>query len=95
MHFLANLLIGKPLSILLIAFVFMIIYLIFRKFNLGHRARYLGLTSILWLLYALWELLIKLKTPDADIRVDLLIIWPVIFILSLLSIILLFFNKQK
>ncbi len=70
MQLLANLLIGKPFSIFLIALVFLIINLIVRKLNLGNRTRYLGMTSKLWLLYALWELLIKIKTPDANIRVD-------------------------
>ena len=95
MHFLANLLVGKPLSIFLIAVAFFIAYLIVRNFSHRRRAKYLGITTIFWLLYAACELLIKIKTPDADIRVDLLVIWPVIFVLSLFSIILLFFKCEK
>ena len=36
-----------------------------------------------WLLYAAWEWLVLTKTPEANIRVDLLVIWPVLAILSL------------
>ncbi|MCJ8160516.1 hypothetical protein [Acinetobacter zhairhuonensis] len=95
MSFLASLLVGKPLTIFWIAVAFFIAYLIVRNFSHKRRAKYLGITTILWLLYAAWEFLIKIKTPDADIRVDLLVIWPILFILSLFSIILLFFKCEK
>jgi hypothetical protein len=36
-----------------------------------------------WLLYAAWEWLVMTKTPEADIRVDLLVIWPVLAFLSM------------
>ncbi|MEZ5285379.1 MAG: hypothetical protein R2712_11355 [Vicinamibacterales bacterium] len=35
-----------------------------------------------WLLYAAWEWLIQVRTPEANIRVDLLVIWPVLAILT-------------
>jgi len=35
-----------------------------------------------WLLYALWEWLVNVRTPEANIRVDLLLIWPVLAALS-------------
>jgi hypothetical protein len=95
MNFLINLLVAKPLSIFGIACVFFIAYLIVRNFSHRRSAKYLGLTAILWLLYACWEFWVQFKTPDANIRVDLFIIWPVIFCLSLSSIILLFFKAEK
>jgi hypothetical protein len=36
-----------------------------------------------WLLYAAWEWLVLTKTPEANIRVGLLVIWPVLVILTL------------
>ena len=95
MNFLTNLLVAKPLSIFGIACIFFIGYLIVRNFSHQHSAKYLGLTSILWLLYALWEFWVQFKTPQADIRIDLLIIWPVIFMLTFVSTLLLFFKSEK
>ncbi len=37
-----------------------------------------GYRPYLWLAYAAWEWLVLVRTPDANIRVDLLLIWPVI-----------------
>jgi len=39
--------------------------------------------ALLWLAYAAWEWLVLLKSPEADIRVDLLLIWPVIGLATL------------
>jgi hypothetical protein len=36
-----------------------------------------------WVLYAVWEWLVVWRTPEANIRVDLLLIWPVLLILSI------------
>ena len=95
MSFLTNLLVAKPLSIFWIACIFFTAYIIVRNFSHRRRAKYLGITTVLWLLYAAWELFIQIKTPNADIRVDLLVIWPVLFILSVFSIVLLFFKCEK
>jgi hypothetical protein len=95
MEVLSSLFVGQPLHIFFITLCFFILYLIVKNFSHRRSCKYLGLTTILWLLYTLWELFIKIKTPDANIRVDLFIIWPVIFCLSLSSIILLFFKAEK
>lgn len=34
--------------------------------------------ALLWAAYAAWEALVLMKTPEADIRVDLLLIWPLL-----------------
>ena len=34
------------------------------------------------MLYATWEWLVQVRTPEANIRVDLLVIWPVLAIRS-------------
>jgi hypothetical protein len=43
----------------------------------------LWVPAILWLAYAAWEWLVLVRTPDANIRVDLLLIWPVIALTTL------------
>ncbi len=35
-----------------------------------------------WLAYDAWEWLVMTRTPEADIRVDLLVIWPILAILT-------------
>lgn len=34
--------------------------------------------GLLWLGYAAWEWLVMVKSPEADIRVDLMLIWPLL-----------------
>jgi hypothetical protein len=51
-------------------------------FGATRHSRPLLLASGGWLLYAAWEWLVQLRTPEANIRFDLLIIWPVLAILS-------------
>jgi hypothetical protein len=40
-----------------------------------------------WLAYAAWEWLVWVKTPEANIRVDLLAIWPLLVILTLWAVV--------
>jgi hypothetical protein len=46
-------------------------------------ANVLWVPALLWLAYAAWEWLVLVKTPEANIRVDLLLIWPVLGIVTL------------
>lgn len=39
--------------------------------------------ALVWLVYAAWEWLVGYVTPEANIRVDLLLIWPAIAIVTL------------
>ena len=85
MELLASLFVGKPLNILVVAVVFFAGYLMLRFKALGiirHR-RWLLVASTAWGIYAAWEWLVQIKTPEANIRVDLLVIWPVLAILSI------------
>ncbi len=84
MQFLAWLFIGKPLSILAAAALFFAGYLTLRFTSLGkgRRPRPLLWVAVLWTLYALWEWLVLARTPDANIRVDLMPIWPILLIVS-------------
>ena len=79
MKFLVSLFVGKPLNILVVAALFLSLHIILHNKVIvgdsGHKQ--LLKTSAAWGLYASWEWLIKIRTPEANIRVDLMIIWPV------------------
>jgi hypothetical protein len=77
---LARLFVGKPLHILVVALVFGIGYAGLR--SAGRHATPLLALAGAWLLYAAWEWLVQTRTPEADIRVDLLVIWPVLALLT-------------
>ena len=84
MKFLASLFVGKPFNIFSAALIFFIGYLTLRCTVLGggrHPGPLLA-ASIAWALYAAWEWLVLIRTPEANIRVDLLIIWPALAIFS-------------
>jgi hypothetical protein len=59
-------------------------YLALRFTALGasRRPRPLLAAAVAWALYALWERTVQVRTPEANIRVDLLLIWPVFAVLS-------------
>jgi hypothetical protein len=84
MELLASLFVGKPLNILAVAVVFFAGYLALRFAASGtaRRPRPLLIASVAWGVYAAWEWLVQIKTPEANIRVDLLVIWLVLAIAS-------------
>ncbi len=84
METLASLSVGKSQNILVVAIAFLVGYLVPRFTALGNRRRYgaLFIASVAWGVYAAWEWLVQAKTPEANIRVDLLVIWPMLAILS-------------
>ena len=84
MELLASLFVGKPQTSLAVALIFLLGYLALRFAALGisRHPRPMLITSIAWGLYAAWEWLVQTKTPEANIRVDLLVVWPVLAILS-------------
>jgi hypothetical protein len=81
---LASLFVGKPQNILVVAVVFLTGYLAlgFTAFGTARHSRPLFIASITWGLYGAWESLVQTKTPEANIRVDLLVIGPLLGILS-------------
>jgi hypothetical protein len=84
MEFLASLFVGKPLNILAVAAFFFAAHVVLRSTTLGggrHHKQILVAASA-WGLYAAWEWVVQIRTPEANIRVDLLVIWPVMAILS-------------
>ena len=90
MDFLAGLLVNKPLTVLLVALVFAIAYgwMKIQGPNSGHRRGALLVATGGWALYAIWEWLVTTRTPDANIRVDLLVIWPILWLLSIVCVFL-------
>jgi hypothetical protein len=85
MEFIASLFVHKPLNILLVAAVFVAGYLALRLSSIGEgkHAGALLVPIIAWVAYAIWEWLVMTRTPEANIRFDLLVIWPVLLILSI------------
>ena len=85
MGILTSLFVGKPQNILTVAIVFLAGYLALRFTTVFGNARHPRpqlIVSNAWGLYAAWEWLVQIKTPEANIRIDLLIIFPVLAILS-------------
>jgi len=85
MDFLASLFVGKPLNIVIVAGVFFLVFLIV-KFTVNipslHPTPFFVI-AITWVVYAVWEWLVITQSPEANIRVDLLVIWPLLAILML------------
>lgn len=86
MNFLTFLFVAKPFNILVVAVVFFGAYFILRSFETVRQIRPLFIASMAWGLYAAWELLVQIRTPEANIRVDLFVIWPLLAILSIWSL---------
>lgn len=80
----ASLFVQRPLNVLAVAAVFAAAYLVLRFTTLGSGRHYSALLvpALGWALYAAWEWLVLWNTPEANIRVDLMVIWPVLLVLS-------------
>jgi hypothetical protein len=89
METLASVFVGRPLNILAVALVFLAGHLLLRLTALGagRHPRPLLLVAVAWALYAAWEWLVKVRTPEANIRFDLLLIWPVLIIASIVALV--------
>jgi len=82
MDLLAALFVGNPGNILMVAIVFLGGYLALAALGRGRHRRPLVIATVAWTVYACWEWLVQAETPEANIRVDLLGVWPVLAILS-------------
>ena len=89
MEFLAALLVGSPLNILIVAVLFLTAFILLSRspVGAGRRPRSLLVPAGFWAAYAAWELLVRIVTPEANIRVDLLLIWPFLLCVSIWFII--------
>lgn len=85
MKVLASFFVGQPLHILIIALIFGVGFLVTRFTDLGSERHPLALLVVVvaWAVYAAWEWLVITRTPEADIRVDLLLVWPLVFLVTL------------
>ena len=96
MEALSSLLVGRPFNILAVAVLFLAVHYFLRIAGIGpgrHPRALLGAATA-WALYAVWEGVILVFSPEANIRVDLLVIWPVLFVLSGWFIIRAFRKKE-
>ena len=53
----------------------------------GRSPRAVLVAACAWALYADWEWLVQVRTPEANIRVDLLVIWPALAIISVWALV--------
>ena len=84
----------QPLLILLVSGVFFAAYLLLRSSSTVH-PRALLLPAIGWLAWAVWEYVVLLFSPDADIRVDLLVIIPVTIALTIAGVVRLIWPRRS
>jgi hypothetical protein len=77
-----TLLIHKPLNILAIALVLGAVWAVARFGLRAPHPNALLTPVIAMFLYAGWEWLVLVYSPEANIRVDLMLIWPVLLILT-------------
>jgi hypothetical protein len=82
---LARGLVQQPGHILLIAAVHLALWAGCRATVLRNApgANVLWVPALLWLAYAAWEWLVLVRTPEANIRVDLLVVWPTLALVTL------------
>ena len=85
MEMLSSLFVGKPLNIMAVAFLFLVGHFLLRLTGIGsnRHQRALLVVTAAWTSYAAWEWLVATFTPEANIRVDLLLIWPIVLITSI------------
>ena len=85
MEFVGWLFIGKPLRSAAVAAVFLVLYAAMRRWGAGPHptSRWPLAAAVAWLAYAAWEWLILVRTPEANIRIDLLVIYPALAVISL------------
>jgi len=78
-------LVQQPLHLLLIAAAILGLWAVGRATVLRTlpKANVLWVPALLWLAFAAWEWLLLAKSPEANIRVDLLLIVPVIGFVTL------------
>jgi hypothetical protein len=88
-EFLASLFVGKPLNILAVGLVFLAGNLLLQHTALGagRHPRPLLWAAAAWAVYAAWEWLVTVRTPEANIRVDLLLIWPVMLVVLIVALV--------
>ena len=79
----------QPTHILGVASVYFMVWAVLRfgKSQKVHHANAILIPAVFCLVYAAWEWLVLTKTPEANIRVDLLLIWPLQAILTVWALV--------
>jgi len=85
MQMLSSLLVGKPLNILAVAVMFLVGHFLLRLAGTGstRHPKALLVVAAAWACYGMWEWMVVARTPEANIRVDLMLIWPVVLVTSI------------
>lgn len=85
MELASRFLVQQPLHIFLVAGMFFLVWLLLRRKSgkFSRRTNALRVPAFAWLAYAAWEWLVLVMTPDANIRVDLLLILPIVALATL------------
>jgi hypothetical protein len=71
---------------------------VFGYFYIGGRSRVVLVTALLWLAYVPYELGMKLRilcSGECNIRVDLLLLYPVLLLLTLVSIVVIVRGRAR
>lgn len=76
----------QPLRILALGGIYVAVWGVLRRALPGRRTNALLAPAACCVAFAVWEWVITVRTPDANIRVDLLLIWPVLLLLTLWSV---------
>ncbi len=76
-------LVGDPMISVIVGGMWVALYFAQKLWNPQRdRSRWPLAAAAAWWAYALWEWLIQVQTPEANIRADLLVIYPVLALLS-------------
>ncbi|MGE0484964.1 MAG: hypothetical protein AB7Q81_12555 [Gammaproteobacteria bacterium] len=86
MDLLAALLVGRPFNIACVAVAFAVAAFVVSRSRAGRGRRALAVAALAWACYAGWEWLVVTRTPEANIRVDLLLLWPLLGVVSLVAL---------
>ncbi len=92
MDALSRFFVQQPPHILAVALVYALLWAAARFFgnSLIHHPNAILLPTLAWLAYAAWEWLVLVRTPEANIRVDLMIIWPLLVFLTIWAVVSMF-----
>ena len=82
-------LVQQPMHILGLASIYFVVWIVLRfgKIRITRHANAILVPAVFCLIYVAWEWLVLIKSPEADIRVDLLLIWPIQTILTIWALI--------
>jgi len=74
----------RPDVIVSVAGAFAIAHAVLRTAPVGRSRKPSALLvpTAAWGIYAAWEFWVGLRSPEANIRVDLLLIWPLLLVIS-------------